>query len=504
MIRLLTARESKEADRLTISRGMPSPVLMERAALSVLHTMQHRGMPLDRVLVIAGSGNNGGDGIAVARMLCEKGFTPSVLLTGNPDKYSDGMRHQMELLSWYHPVFVNSYEAGRYTVVVDAIFGVGLSREITGPVRDVIDAVNADPSVRVIAVDIPSGIHADNGSVCGTAIRAERTVTFAYGKPGLYLAPGTEYAGEVRTAAIGIPEPEAGGTSGFSGRYLLESSDLQRLPARDPYGNKGTYGKLLVIAGSREICGAAYLAGRAALVSGAGMVRILTEQATRIPLAASFPEALISTYAAEECDPAAYQSLLNWADGVLVGPGIGTGKDAKSLLAWVLCTFDGPLVLDADALNLIAADSALKDLLIRAAGSTPGRMILTPHLVEMSRLTGLSVSEIRADLFETAEQYARTTGAVCVLKDAKTVIAHPAGVSYLMASGTSALATAGSGDVLAGIITALHTAASGGGEICAAALGDLVHGLAGRRAEETYSARAVTAADVIGQLHCFL
>ena len=504
MIRLLTARESKEADRLTISRGMPSPVLMERAALSVLHTMQHCGMPLDRVLVIAGSGNNGGDGIAVARMLCEKGCTPSVLLTGNPDKYSDGMRHQMELLSWYQPTFVDSYESGRYSVVVDAIFGVGLSREITGPVRDLIDAVNADPSVRVIAVDIPSGIHADNGSVCGTAVRAERTVTFAYGKPGLYLAPGTEYAGKVRVAAIGIPVPDGGGQTGFSQRYLLEQSDLQKLPARDPFGNKGTCGKLLAIAGSKEICGAAYLAGRAALVSGAGMVRILTEHANRIPLAAAFPEALLSTYAAEACDPSAYQSLLKWADGVLIGPGIGTGKDAHSLLTWVLRMFGGPLVLDADALNLIAADSELKNLLLQAAGGAPGRIVITPHLVEMSRLTGLSVNEIRSDIFETAERYARTTGAVCVLKDARTVIAHPSGVSYLMVSGTSALATAGSGDVLAGIITALHTAASGGDEICAAALGDLVHGLAGRSAEEMYSARAVTAADAIGRLHCFL
>ena len=500
MIRLLTAKESKEADQLAISRGMPSPVLMERAALSVLHTMQHSHMPLDRVLVIAGTGNNGGDGIAVARMLCEKGFTPDVLLLGSPEKYSEGMRHQMELLGWYRPGFVSDYEAGKYSVVVDAIFGVGLSREISGRAGEIINALNADRNVRVVAVDIPSGIHADNGSICGTAVRAERTVTFAYGKPGLYLAPGAAFAGDVRVAAIGIPEPDAEG-SAFSNRYLLEQDDLKHLPERDPFGNKGTCGKLLVAAGSRNIYGAAYLAGRAALGAGAGMVRILTESANRIPLAAAFPEALISTYDAGYFDPENYQAALRWADGILAGPGLGTDEDAHALLTWILDNCRVPLVLDADALNLIAKDPALKDKMMRTAEVCS--VVVTPHLVEMSRLTGRSVDEIRKNPFDAAEQFARENGVICVMKDARTVIACPDGTSYLMHSGTSALATAGSGDVLSGIIAALHTV-SDEAEICAAALGDLFHGLAGRAAEEAGSARSATASDLIEYLPRFL
>ncbi len=520
MIRLLSAKESKQADQQTISRGMPSEVLMERAALSVLHTMQHAHMPLNRVLVIAGSGNNGGDGIAVARMLCEKGYTPAVLLTGNPDHFSEGMRHQMELLSWYDPVFVTSYTAGRYSVVVDAVFGVGLSREINGRIKTLIESVNADPDVRVIAVDIPSGIDADSGKICGAALHAERTVTFAYGKPGLYLAPGAAFAGHVRVAPIGIPEPDAA-ADGFSSRYLLQKEDLELLPARDPFGNKGSCGKILAIAGSHTIYGAAYLSGRAALTAGAGMVRILTEEANRIPLAAAFPEALISTYRDDLADPGGLSSgdsLLEWADGVLIGPGIGTGRSAEFLLTWILETYKGPVVLDADALNLIAKHREMMQLLIRAGHgsnvpddsgsysrpcSEAGRIIVTPHLAEMSRLTGLSIDEIRKNIFETAEQFSRKTGAVCVLKDARTVIAYPDGSSYLMASGSSALATAGSGDVLAGIIAALHTAAT---DPCArsAALGDLIHGLAGAAAEKEHSARTVNASDVIHYLHCFL
>ena len=492
MKRIVSAACMKAADRKTIERGMPSAVLMERAALSVVHEMLHRGMPAEHVIVLAGTGNNGGDGIAAARMLCERGYRPAVLLTGDPARYSPQMRQQLELLKWYDVEYVDSYEPGRYDTVIDALFGVGLSREITGLVRDLIETVNHDAAARVIAVDIPSGIQADCGAVLGAAIRAERTVTFAFGKTGLYLYPGAAYAGEVTVKEIGIPETSLDAPR----RYLLEERDLALLPARKPDGNKGTYGKILSVTGSETICGAAYLASKACLMSGAGMVHILTASSNRIPLAASFPEALISTWESGCADCTQYAALLSWADGVLIGPGIGRGDMAQRLLKMVLDQFRGPVVLDADALNLLADHPELMTALDE-------RCVVTPHIVEMSRLTGKSVGEIKAAPFEAAEQFAAAHHVVCVLKDARTVIAYPDGTSFLLASGSSALATAGSGDVLAGITAAL-TVQHPAPQYRAAALAALVHALSGREAASGRSEASVLAGSILDYLHVCL
>ena len=497
MKRLFTAAEAREADRLTIANGMASDVLMERAALSVLQTMMKQGYPLEHVLIAAGTGNNAGDGIAIARMLCEMGYSPTVLLAGDSGRFSDQMRHQLALLSWYQPSFAETYEPGRWEVVVDALFGVGLSREITGAYRDLIEAINQDDAARVVAVDIPSGINADSGEVCGCAVRADDTVTFAFGKPGLFLFPGAEYSGRVVISPIGIPEPQLFSAPRhseqpslrFTDRFLLEPEDLRQLPGRKPDGNKGSYKKILVIAGSREICGAACLSARACLMAGAGMVRILTEESNRVPLAAAFPEALISVWKAGSLDPSVFQSCMDWADGILAGPGIGTDEDAEALLRWSLASGGKPTVLDADALNLLARQPSLWK-------EVHANCVLTPHLAEMARLTGKPVPRLRKTIFESAEEFALRHGVICVLKDARTVTAYPDGKSYLTVSGNSALATAGSGDVLAGMTAALFTQYQDSA-IPAAALADLAHAMAGTAASEQDSERTVTASRIL-------
>ncbi len=487
---LVNSREMKQYDNVTTERfGMPSVVLMERAAAAFAEELRRQGVDCSRVLVACGSGNNGGDGYAIARLLLLEGCDVCVLAAGHtegtsagatgeeesPDekvtaRATDANRLQRRIFEAYGGrVVCRLPEQAVYTAVIDAVFGVGLSRKIEGIYAEQIGQLNGLSGTK-IAVDIASGI-ADSGAILGTAFRADLTVTFAFEKLGAVLWPGNTYSGRVIVRDIGITEHSFGGERPQVA--ALENKDLIRLPEHVSHSNKGSYGKLLLVAGSAGMAGAAFLGAKAAYCTGCGLVRIVTPEENRVILQTGLPEAVLTTYPADHPMTEDVTAAMKWADVIVCGPGLGTSPAASQLLGAVLesaCARDVPLLLDADALNLIAKDISL----LRAPH---GPVIVTPHLGEMSRLTGQSVALIQSRLIAAAADFAREYGVVCVLKDEHTVTAVPDGRIWLNCSGNAGLATAGSGDVLSGVTGALM--AQGMPAEDAAPFGVYLHGLAG-------------------------
>ena len=415
-------------------------------------------------------------------------------------------KRQYSIAVKYGTAFSSRFEPRKASVLVDALFGVGLSREITGTFRELIEEMNCCTAFRA-AVDIPSGIDGDTGAVLGCAFRADLTVTFGFIKRGLCLYPGREYAGKIITADIGIygkgfgpgvvhmPDPvhDAG-----SGVCCLEREDLCLLPERRPDGHKGTFGKVLLVAGSAGMCGAAYLSAAAALKCGAGMVQILTDPANRVPLQVLLPEAIINTSGTEE----EWRNVFEWSDMLVIGPGLGTSADARrkveTFLKWA-ASGGRYVVLDADGLNLLAENPDLQSYL-------GPQTVITPHPGEMSRLTGRPVQEIRHMSAEEAAGFSSVNNCICILKDACTVTAAPDGRLWFNLSGNDGMGTAGSGDVLSGIV---------GGFLCVnrknstdaaflAAASVFVHGLAGDSAAQKYGRASVTAGRILEEIPCVL
>lgn len=528
---LVNSREMKECDGNTIRHfHMPSLVLMERAAVSVYEEIRSRGIDASKTLVACGLGNNGGDGLAVARLLHQSGCDVTILLDWNEKKASEETKHQFDIVQKYGIPVTAELPRQDYTLVVDALFGIGLSREVTGRLREWIEALNACSGFK-LAVDIPSGISGDNGQILGCGFLADLTVTFAYAKTGLLLYPGLEYAGTVVVTDIGIDENSWLGKQ--PGTYALEKSDLSRMPGRLPCSNKGTYGHVLVIAGSRNMSGAAFFSGKAAAVTGCGLVKIFTHADNRVILQQQFPEAILETWREEELEtdgllapsldgqaaeaqvhpgtssPVSdfyakqvhsgtslpmhtfYEKLernLRWADAVVVGPGLGTNAAARRLLEEVLKLAASPVIMDADALNLISQNPGLLEGFL-------GKAIVTPHLGEMERLTGQNVQEIRRNIVDIARKYAKEHNVICVCKDARTVTALPEGRAYINTSGNQGMATAGAGDVLTGVLAGL--VAQGMEPKDAAPFGVFLHGLAGDAIREETGCYGMLATDII-------
>ena len=357
-----------------------------------------------------------------------------------------------------------------------------------GKYAELISAMNQTSAYKV-AVDIPSGIDSDTGFEKGIAFRADLTVTFAFRKRGLCFYPGRMYGGEIIVADIGI-YPIPGEKICM---HHLEQRDLEMLPERVPYGNKGTFGKVLLVAGSEGMCGAAYLSAAAALKSAAGMVKIQTVEANRIPLQTLLPEAMVTC----DFDEKKNQEMFDWCDVIVIGPGLGTGAQSRERAQWFLseaARCKKTVILDADGLNLLSVHESWK----RFIGE---HVILTPHIGEMSRLCGKGIREIQDCLAQTAADYAKESGAVCVLKDACTVAADASGEMYLNLSGNAGMATAGSGDVLSGVLAGIQcmylAAEKKLSPVMLAALGVYVHGLAGDQAAVKVGQRGMTAGDII-------
>lgn len=499
MIPVLSCVQMRACDKDAMEiRHIPERTLMERAAAAVVEVLETEGFDPRRVLIITGSGNNGGDGVAAARILARSGFSVSILYAGGlngqgaPDvsAMSNGMRTQWSLLPDNIPVLTEYPGEKRFTAIIDAIFGIGVTRPVTGRIAEIIDRINAS-GVPVLSIDLPSGIHADTGCVMGCAVRAGVTVTVDQYKTGLLLYPGREYAGKIICRGIGI------GLDGLLGEkpgYTLTEADPGRLlPVRPARSHKGTFGRVTVVAGSHAMAGAAYLSAKAAYRTGAGLVEIVTPEENRIILQTLLPEAVMTCYQNDCPDTESIRCAVSRADALVMGPGLGTNDTALTVLKAAAEAASVPTVLDADALNLLAAHKEL-----RGVFRVP--LILTPHPAEYARLTGSTVSEILSDLPGKALTLARTLNAVCVLKDAATVTASPDGELFLNQSGNSGMATGGSGDVLTGIIAGILSTARKNVSLSparSAALGVYLHGLAGDAARDRLGEASVMASDII-------
>ena len=499
MKEVLTASEMKACDHGTIEQaGIPSMVLMERAALAVTEVIIKRYPDRNRVLVVAGKGNNGGDGLAIGRLLAKAGRQVTFFqMSGN---YSEEARKQREILLHLGFSICDIWPDGEYDIIIDALLGIGITGEVREDTRAIIQHMNqcrrqntsgdlkTHRMIPVIcAVDLPSGIDTDTGAVCGEAVKADLTVTFQYLKKAHLLYPGREYCGKVYLRDVGIENYGICAETAFT--YEKEEAK-NLLPQRKTSGHKGTFGKVLLYAGSREMSGAALLCARAVLCSGAGMLKVLTEETNHALLRAVLPEAMLAT------DPV---KDLKWADVLVAGPGIGTSKEAKETLTRLLCASHLPTVLDADALNLLADDPALMELVKEKASKQP--VILTPHPGEFLRLSGLAMTDCQQEREKAIRTFQEQSHCILVSKDACTVVTDGAAL-YLNSTGNDGMATAGSGDVLTGVIGSLL--AQGLPAFEAASKGVFLHGLAGDEAALKKGKHGMIASDLIENLWTYL
>lgn len=483
--RVVTKEEMKLSDKAAIEiMKMPDLVLMERAAYACYETILEKNLPVERVLAVCGSGNNGGDGIAIARMLHLAGISVEILDTGNPRHRTDSNKRQHDIAENYGVRWTKTEDFSSYSLIIDAVFGVGLSRNLSDEYNHLFRKINQSAAC-IFAVDIPSGVDGNTGQLMGEAISADVTVTMAFEKPGLLLYPGAFYAGELLTADIGIYEHPS--LAYLPSIFHLDERDEEMLPNRREDGNKGSFGKVLLVAGSYGMCGAAYMAASACIRSGAGMVKICTHESNRGILQQQLPEALISCYN-NVLNFDTIKKDLAWADVVGIGPGLGQSEMAKELLDFILKESDLPLLIDADGLNLLAKE---KEKLL----TYQGPVVITPHMGEMSRLTGQSISEIAKDRFAVAGNFAEKYHCLCVLKDARTLLAEDKEHFFISSTGNSGMATAGSGDVLSGMILAFLGQTKDVRK--AAILGVHFHGIAGDLAAEVYGKISMKAGDII-------
>lgn len=489
MIGILTAKEMKKYDHDTINNiNIPELVLMERAALGARDFLNlqfpRKNYVRRSVMIVSGTGNNGADGLALARMLKEDNWETDIVCIGDVIKCTESWKIQKNIVDYYE-IEVSSKPAEKeYTVIVDAMFGIGLSRPLSDEYLQIIKWCNNQRGYK-LSLDIPSGINADTGECMGDAFKADATVTFGFWKRGLVFYPGSRYCGEVHCVDIGIPRkmleenpPEL---------FALNEAPETYLPERSRDGNKGTFGKVLILAGSNKMAGAAILAARSAYRAGAGMVKLISAPENREIIQCSIPEALFDTYDY-------LTDSLDWADVLLAGPGLGTEKDAKNALENMIRKSNVPMILDADAINLIAKEESLFSILKQKSLSGQ-EIVLTPHVGELARLIKKEIPEVKKNLLDYGRKLAKELKAVVVAKDARTFICSETGKSYVNLSGNNGLATAGSGDVLAGIISGF--VAQNKSVLESAVTGTYVHGCLGDLVSKTIGEHSCMAGDLI-------
>lgn len=474
---LYSGKEAKAIDNHAIHKmGMSGLVLMERAAMSVAAVVMKRENKEVKILAVCGTGNNGGDAVAVARILHEQGYKTAITVVGETERMTEDMKYQLSLaVNCEVPVLpLSAITDGVFDVILDGIFGIGLSREISGVYENVIDDINAS-GARCYAIDVPSGICADNGAVLNTAVKAVCTITFGVNKTGLVLYPGCEYAGEVFVTDIGFPSGSVRAIT--SKTCIYETTDLGRLPIRPGRSNKGTFGHVLVVAGSQSMSGACFLAAKAAYTAGAGLVRVVSTENNRAILLSALPEILFSGR-----DELA--DVLEWADAVVIGPGIGLGKEAEEMVRCVLDSSSVPTVIDGDGIRICS----------NLADELSDNFVLTPHVKEMTYLTGKSVQELLEEILPSTKEAAGKWGCTIVQKDARTIVSN-GDEAYINVSGNNGMATGGSGDVLAGLTGGLL--AQGMEPFEAAKLAVYIHGLAGDIMADEKSVYSLMASDLI-------
>jgi NAD(P)H-hydrate epimerase len=496
-MKILTAAEMREVDRRTIESGIPGIVLMENAGLRVVEFLAERFAPLSaqRIVVLCGKGNNGGDGLVVARQLLTRlhpAALHTVLIAPPEDLKGDAAANYRMLIAAGGNVLREfPPEARCATLVIDALLGTGLTGPASGVMLQAVQEINRGfPLAKVVAVDLPSGMPSDSGSPLGDCARADFTVTFTAPKIAHAFPPNCDLTGELIVAPIGSP------ASLYEDVNLSLNHPTQWaaiLAPRIPAGHKGTYGHALIIAGSRGKTGAAAMSGIAALRSGAGLVTVASAQSAIAEISAHAPELMTEPLRETESGLIALNAgLPEHAKGmtvVAIGPGLGRAPHIAPMVNALAEAFEGPLILDADAL-LGNVDGA------------PGRVrILTPHPGEMSRLTGLSTAEVQANRLNVARHYASKHSVMLVLKGQRTLIAFPDGRVVVNPTGTPAMGTGGTGDILTGMIAGLVAQFPETPDQAVAAAVYL-HGFAGQLAARALGEKSMIATDILQYLPC--
>ncbi|HEY0840613.1 MAG TPA: NAD(P)H-hydrate dehydratase [Vulgatibacter sp.] len=498
-MRILTAAEVRAVDREAIeSYGIPGLLLMEHAAAAVAAAVERRLGPNGRACVVAGSGNNGGDGYATARLLLAGGVDAAVVAVTDPARLSgdaaENARMWQALGGAVLPLTPGALdEVGSGDVVVDSLLGTGLSRPPEGAFAFAVKEMNAcrERGAAIVAVDLPSGLSADTGRPLGDVVNADCTVTFGALKLGLVLEPGRHLAGETIVAGISWPPWSL---ARLSPRLeLLEEARVRRsLPVRRAASHKGTYGHCLIVAGSPGKSGAAALAGRGALRGGAGLVTVATRAEVIPQVLAHAMELMAAPLPGEgdlsRADVAALVEAASGKDVVLMGPGIPRGPETCAAIGEVLAGCETRFVLDADALNALAEEPGF-------IGRAKGEVVITPHPGEMARLAGTTIGEIQEDRVGSARRFAAAHGCTVILKGAGTVVADPDGNAAICPTGNAGMATAGSGDVLGGLVAALLAQGMTAGDAARAAV--FMHGAAGDRLVVRKGMAGLVASDLL-------
>jgi NAD(P)H-hydrate epimerase len=504
---VVTAEEMREMDRLTIQEyGVPSLTLMERAgdAVSAAITEKFAAPAKKGVLIVAGKGNNGGDGFVVARLLKKRRVRCEVALLARHAELSPDAAHNCRAFEKIggkvtevaaDQLGILARSVGGKGLLVDAILGTGIKSEVRGLYAEAITLMNAS-GLPIVAVDIPSGLDTDRGLPLGAAIQAELTVAFGYAKLGEVIYPGVDFTGDLAIADIGI-DPRAERTVQPATELLVAEDMRWLVPRRASDTHKGTYGHVLVVAGGRGKTGAAILACRAAMRAGAGLVTLVAPRSLNDVFASSLVEVMTEPSPESDAGDLAELSSEQWLrllerkSALVFGPGLGVGDAARNNLRWLLRNLEIPWVIDADGLNNLAFDL---DRLKRAR--TPP--VLTPHPGEMSRLIGESTAAIAQDRVGIAREFAIEHHCYLVLKGARSVVATPQGKAYINSTGNPGMASGGMGDVLAGMLGAL--AGQGFDLEDAVKLGVFLHGFVGDRAAMDKGEIGLIASDIIDGL----
>ena len=504
-MKVVTAAEMRQIDQDTIEGvGIPGIVLMETAGSAIVRAIEQHYPTCHRIGVFVGKGNNGGDGLVIARQLAHAGRDVHLFLVSPADSFTGEAEINLQIakrlglkIEFYGTGAVPTTLAS-CELLVDAIFGTGLRDTVRGSIATVIKTLNSF-SAPTLSVDLPSGLDANTGHPLGTCVRADRTVTIGLPKRGLLVHPGAEFVGKLEVVDIGFPE-QVIEAQGIKVNWTTATQASQWVPPRPPASHKGTYGRVLVVAGSTGMTGAAALASEAALRAGAGLVTLAIPKHLNPILEGLLPE--VMTLPLPETDAgslsvSATSAILEFAEKtksvLAIGPGLSQHSDTVRLVHQLVRenreqALNLRMVVDADGLNALSQVPEVISLLDREA-------ILTPHPGEMSRLTSNSVSSLEADRIRTAQQFASEHNLTLVFKGAPTVTGLPNGDVWINSTGNPGMATGGMGDVLTGIIAGLM--AQGHSSETAAVLGVYLHGLAGDLAAEALGMPGLIASDVL-------
>lgn len=485
---LVTAKQMYEIDSLTQTKLLISQdLLIEKAAMELLKAVKDK-LP-GKVLIVAGNGNNGADGIALGRLLLECGENPDLYLCSNESDLKESPKLELNRYQLYGGKMIEELVIGTYDIIVDCIFGVGLNKEIVGDKLQVISMINVmhQSGSYVISADIPSGIDANNGKVLGIGVEADLTVTFGYSKIGCFMDPGRLYSKKVKLASIGMDYKRLG--TGKPKYFTIPLGERISLPKRNPMGNKGSFGRIVIVAGSRDMAGASYLSAYSSFLTGSGLVEVITPIENRQMFLELLPETVLFTYDATNPPIEEVIKHCNNADCVIVGPGLSVTEYTKQLVHAMIDKVDRTILFDADALNCIAQ---------MGCGFNQEKhrnrdVIITPHPGEFARLLQKPISEIKESYIDFCNEYAKKFGIIMVGKGSTSIVTDGETV-YINNTGSDAMAKAGSGDVLTGVIGSLI--GQGAPAFEAAWKGVFLHGLAGDLAALDIGNHSLLASDI--------